>query len=138
MECWSATQPIQAANFHATWNARLGLQVKPGFLKAHWLRIKALARRMGEGWSDEYLDLKPIADMHKELQESIYRFIQSPAAWTGPVPSDDEKQVLFEALAMIISLRLLVVVAGCRLKSPRPRTAAKQRSRRGTIRRKLS
>ena len=66
---------------------------------------------MGEGWSDEYLDLKPIADMHKELQESIYRFIQNPVVWTGPVPSDDEKQVLFEALAMIISLRLLVVVA---------------------------
>ncbi len=100
-----------AEDFHATWNARLGLQVKPGFLKAHWLRIKALARRMGEGWSDEYLDLKPIADMHKELQESIYRFIQNPVVWTGPVPSDDEKQVLFEALAMIISLRLLVVVA---------------------------
>ena len=100
-----------AEDFHAAWNARLGIQVKPGFLKAHWLRIKALARRMGEGWSDEYLDLKPIADMHKELQEAIYRFIQNPVAWTGPVPSDDEKQVVFEALAMDISLHLLVVVA---------------------------
>ena len=100
-----------AETFHAGWTARLGTGPRPGILKAHWLRIKALARRIGEGWSDEYDDLKPIADMHKELQESIYRFIQNPEAWTGPVPSEDEKQIIFEILAGDISIRLLVVVA---------------------------
>src|SRR2546422_4750778 len=49
-----------------------------------------------EGWGDEYLDLKPIADMHQALQESVYRFLQNPTAWTGPVPSDDEKQITFD------------------------------------------
>ena len=100
-----------AETFHAGWTARLGTGPRPGILKAHWLRIKALARRIGKGWSDEYDDLKPIADMHKELQESIYRFIQNPEAWTGPVPSEDEKQIIFEILAGDISIRLLVVVA---------------------------
>ena len=100
-----------AEDFHSAWDARLGLQPRPGILKAHWLRIKALARRMGEGWGDEYLDLKPIADMHQALQESVYRFLQNPTAWTGPVPSDDEKQIIFDLLATVIGLHLLVVVA---------------------------
>ena len=60
---------------------------------------------------DEYLDLKPIADMHQALQESVYRFLQNPTAWTGPVPSDDEKQIIFDLLATVIGLHLLVVVA---------------------------
>ena len=97
-----------AEEFHTAWKARLGIEGKTGILKQHWRRIKALARRFSEGWSDEYQDLKPLADLHKQLQEGVYRFIQSPAGWTAAVPSDDEKQQIFSELAQDISLNLLI------------------------------
>ncbi|MBI3987719.1 MAG: hypothetical protein HY343_12405 [Lentisphaerae bacterium] len=100
-----------AEEFHAAWSARLGIAVKYGIPKEHWTRIKALARRFAEGWDDEYLNLKPLADLHKELVENIYRFIQNPVSWTGPVPSDDEKQQVFDGFARTISFHLLAIVA---------------------------
>ena len=100
-----------AEEFQTAWKARLGLGGKTGILKQHWRRIKALARRFSEGWSDEYQDLKPLADLHQQLQEAVYRFIQSPAEWTGPVPSDDEKQQVFTEFAGDISTQLLIPAA---------------------------
>src|ERR1051326_732007 len=97
-----------AEEFQASWKAKLGFEGRTGILKQHWRRIKALARRFSEGWSDEYQDLKPMADLHKELQEGVYRFIQSPLGWTGAVPSDDEKQQVFSELARDISMHLLI------------------------------
>jgi hypothetical protein len=100
-----------AEEFQAAWKARLGLGGKTGILKQHWRRIKALARRFSEGWSDEYQDLKPLADLHQQLQEAVYRFIQSPVEWTGPAPSDDEKQQVFTELASDISIHLMIPAA---------------------------
>jgi hypothetical protein len=99
-----------AEEFQSAWKARLGIEAKGGILKQHWSRIKALARRFSEGWADEYQDLKPLADLHKQLQEAVYRFIQSPVEWTGPVPSDDEKQQVFAELAQDISMHLLIPI----------------------------
>jgi hypothetical protein len=100
-----------AEEFQTAWKARLALRGKTGILKQHWRRIKALARRFSEGWSDEYQDLKPLADLHQQVQEAVYRFIQSPVEWTGPVPSDDEKQQVFTELASDISIHLLIPAA---------------------------
>lgn len=33
-----------------------------------WTRVKALTRRLAEGWDDEYDTLKPVADLRFELQ----------------------------------------------------------------------
>jgi hypothetical protein len=98
-----------AEEFQTAWKARL--EGKRGILKQHWRRIKALARRFSEGWSDEYQDLKPLADLHRQLQEGCYRFIQSPVDWTGPVPSDDEKQQVFTEFARDISINLMIPAA---------------------------
>jgi len=100
-----------AEEFQAAWKARLGLEGKTGIFKSHWRRVKALARRFSERWSDEYEDLKPLADLHRQLQEGCYRFIQSPEAWTGPVPSDDEKQQVFTEFARDISGHLMIPAA---------------------------
>ena len=35
----------------------LGLELNPDAPKEHWTRIKALSRRLAEGWSDEYDNL---------------------------------------------------------------------------------
>ena len=96
--------------FHEDWAVRLGLQSRPGMSKEHWTRVKALSRRLALGWADEYDTLKPVADLHRNLQNDIYVFIQSPVKWDGPEPDDDEKQSIFDRLAEAISSRALELV----------------------------
>ena len=100
-----------AENFHSAWRARLGKDVKLGVFKEHWTRVKALTRRFAEGWADEYDYLKPVADLHRELQEELFRILQSPTAWTGPVPDDEAKNAIFAALANSLSRDVLELSA---------------------------
>lgn len=102
--------PIRkAANaFQEAWWQRLGLESQTGFGKEHWTRVRALSRRLAEGWDDlEYDTLRPIADLRKELMERIYVFVQAPLRWMGPEPGDDQKQACFDAFAASLSGRLL-------------------------------
>jgi hypothetical protein len=96
--------------FHEDWAVRLGLRSKPGFSKEHWTRVKALSRRLALGWADEYDTLKPVADLHRNLQNDIYVFIQSPLKWEGHEPDDNEKQSVFDRIAEAISSRALELV----------------------------
>ena len=96
--------------FHEEWAFRLGLRSKPGVPKEHWARVKALSRRLALGWADEYDTLKPVADLHRNLQNDIYVFIQSPMKWDGPEPDDDEKQSVFDRMAEAVSSRSLQLV----------------------------
>lgn len=73
------------------WKARLGLRYHDGIPKEHWARIKALTRRFANAWSNEYDDLRPVADLVARLQENISRWLDSPAQWTR-VPRDDEER----------------------------------------------
>lgn len=93
--------------FHEAWRPRLGLVSRPGFAKEHWTRVKALSRRLGTGWADEYDTLRPVADLRKELGERIYVFIQNPLRWQGPEPTEDQKQDTFDAFADNLGRRLL-------------------------------
>ena len=95
--------------FHEAWRPRLGLELKPGFAKEHWTRVKALSRRLATGMRDDYDTLRPIADLRKELVEGIYLFVQKPLRWKGPDPADDQKQACFDAFADNLSPRLLEV-----------------------------
>ncbi len=95
--------------FHEAWQPRLGLESKPGFAKEHWTRVKALSRRLGEGWNDEYDTLRPVADLRKELVERIYMFVQNPLRWEGPELTEDQKQDCFDAFADNLGRRLLEV-----------------------------
>lgn len=95
-----------ASAFHDTWRPMLGLQYRPGFVKEHWARVKALSRRLATGMADEYASLRPVADLRKELVERIYVFAQNPLRWEGPEPSDEEKQGTYDALADAIGKRL--------------------------------
>ncbi len=95
--------------FHEAWRPRLGLELKPGFAKEHWTRVKALSRRLATGMRDDYDTVRPIADLRKELVEGIYLFVQKPLRWKGPDPADDQKQACFDAFADNLSPRLLEV-----------------------------
>lgn len=95
--------------FHETWRPRLGLELKPGFAKEHWTRVKALSRRLATGWADEYDTLRPIADLRKELVERVYVFVQNPLRWEGPEQEKDQKQSCFDAFADNLGRRLLAL-----------------------------
>ena len=92
-----------AASFHERWSGLLGIAYAPGHQKEHWTRIKALSRRFAEGFADEYDTLKPVGELKRELDGQIYRMLQQPVRWDGPAPTDDDKQLMIDALAKEIS-----------------------------------
>ncbi len=92
-----------AMSFHERWSGLLGIAYAPGHPKEHWTRIKALSRRFAEGFADEYDTLKPVGELKRELDGQIYRMLQQPVRWDGPVPTDDDKQLVIDTLAKEIS-----------------------------------
>ena len=90
---------VQAATqkFHDQWATRLGLAARSSVAKAHWASIKALNRRVVSG-IDSYGQLQPVADVIRELQTQVSRFLDNPAGWTREPANDDEIQ---EALASV-------------------------------------
>ena len=77
--------------FQGPWKARLGKQYHDGIAKEHWTRIKALARRFANAWSNEYDNMMPVADLVKGLQESISKWLDNPADWTSQPKDEQEK-----------------------------------------------
>jgi hypothetical protein len=98
-----------AESFHDAWWPRLGLSHKSGVGKEHWKRIWALSRRLSTpGSGDEYDNLKPVADLRKQLQERLYILLQNPLRWDPSEPTDDaHKQQVFDELANALSAKIL-------------------------------
>jgi hypothetical protein len=98
-----------AESFHDAWWPRLGLSYKPGVGKEHWKRIWALSRRLSTpGWGDEYDNLKPVADLRKQLQDRLYVLLQNPLRWDPVEPADDDiKQQVFDSIANALSVKTL-------------------------------
>ena len=92
--------------FHARWRGLLGLEFNPAAPKEHWSRVKALSRRMAEGWHDEYDTLRPVADLRTELQKQIYLMLQRPVRWEGGVPTDEQRQVAIDGISNAITQKL--------------------------------
>lgn len=107
---------IQAATqkFHDQWSTRLGLAARASVPKAHWASVKALNRRIVSGL-DSYSSLQPVADVIRELQTQVSRFLDSPAGWTREPVNDDEiqdalanvRQAVFSTLHDIARARLI-------------------------------
>lgn len=107
-----------AETFRNAWRPRLGLTAKQGVDKEHWTRVKALSRRLATGMGDEYDSLKPVADLKQQLQQRLYVLLQNPISWSGPEPSDDDKQHLYDAIAEEMS-RKLIELASRRVRTER-------------------
>lgn len=90
---------VQAATnkFHDRWSTRLGLAVRAGVQKEHWTRIKALNRRIIIG-QDHFNSLQPVADLIRELQTQVSRFLDEPRSWSRQPDNEEEAQ---EALALV-------------------------------------
>ena len=93
-----------AESFHDAWRPRLA-----GVGKEHWKRIWALSRRLSTpGCGDEYDNLKPVADLRKQLQDRLYVLLQNPLRWEPAEPTDDaHKQQVFDGLANALSAKTL-------------------------------
>lgn len=76
--------------FKNPWWGRLGLSYYEGTKKEHWTRIKALCRRIANLWENEYDSLRPVANLVRELQESVSLWLNDPAGWIKH-PADDEE-----------------------------------------------
>ena len=98
-----------AQDFHAKWRGLLGLSVNPAAPKEHWARVKALSRRLAEGWNDEYDDLKPVADLRYALQRQVLLMLQQPLRWDGGEPVDVDKQVVIDSICIAVTQRLLAL-----------------------------
>lgn len=96
-----------ADQFHEVWLPRLGLKYKSGINKEHWTRVKALSRRLANGWADQYDNLMPVSDLHKQLGELIYVTIQKPIRWIGDEPDEDSQQQIYDEFSSALTGRLL-------------------------------
>lgn len=95
-----------AKAFHARWKGLLGIEFNPTAPKEHWSRVKALSRRLAEGWADEYDTMKPVADLRYELQAEIYLMLQRPLRWEGGNPTDDERQAAIDEISNAVTKKL--------------------------------
>ena len=93
--------------FHQVWHALLGLEYKSGVTKEHWARVKALSRRLANGWSDYYGTLMPVSDLHKQIGETIYCTIQEPIRWEDDQPDEDSKQQIYDDFSSALTEGLL-------------------------------
>ncbi|MFG2990529.1 hypothetical protein ACGFZK_14780 [Streptomyces sp. NPDC048257] len=100
-------------NFHARWRGLLGLTYNPDAPKQHWTRVKALARRLGEGWGDEYDSLRPVADLRTELQVQIFLMLQRPVRWEGGEPTEEERQAVINEISSAVTGKLYALTNQC-------------------------
>lgn len=80
--------------FKILWKARLGLEEQPDIAKEHWARIKALCRRLAHFGTNEYNDLRPVAELIREMQTTVSNWLEEPADWRGRGTTEDEKAVI--------------------------------------------
>ncbi len=92
--------------FKDPWRARLGLSYHDAIAKEHWTRVKALSRRLANGWADEYDTLMPVADLEARLREEASKWLDRPAGWS-PLPKDDkEREAALDKIRQAVHKRI--------------------------------
>ena len=100
-----------ADGFKNPWRGRLGLGYYENTHKEHWGRVKALCRRIVNGWDkNEYDGLRPSADLVRQLQTSISRWLDNPITWIRPPVDQYEGQTAIDAIRRSVSVRIHVLV----------------------------
>lgn len=87
--------------FHEKWMGVLGMGTIAGFVAEHWTRIKALTRRIAYFGSDEYDNLKPVADLIQTLQKHISSYLAVPLDWEPYEPRQEQEEKRQRALDTI-------------------------------------
>ena len=89
--------------FKSPWWGRLGLSYHEGTKKEHWTRVKALCRRIANLGRNEYDNLRPVANLLSQLQESISLWLNDPAGWTRHPADDDEGRAAIDQIRQEVS-----------------------------------
>ena len=84
--------------FRNRWEGLLGLSYSENIRKVHWGRVKALCRRIANVWDKEYGDLRPVADLVRQLQDSISQWLDHPAGWTRHPADEGEGQAVINRI----------------------------------------
>ena len=92
--------------FKSPWWGLLGLSYHEGVRKEHWARVKALCRRIANRWDNEYNDLRPVADLVRQLQVGISLWLDSPAGWTSQPANEDEEKAAISQIKQDVSRRI--------------------------------
>jgi hypothetical protein len=92
--------------FRDPWRARLGLIYHDAIAKEHWTRVKALTRRLANGWADEYGTLTPVADLLARLQEEASKWLDQPAGWTRQPEGEEEREAALDKIRRAVFARL--------------------------------
>lgn len=92
--------------FRDPWRARLGLSYHDAIAKEHWTRVKALSRRLANGWADEYDTLTPVADLLARLQEEASKWLDRPAGWTRQPKGEEEREAALDQIRRVVFARL--------------------------------
>jgi energy-coupling factor transporter ATP-binding protein EcfA2 len=96
--------------FRNPWRARLGLDYHDGIAREHWTRIKALSRRLANGWRDEYDNLAPVADLLSSLQQEASKWLDRPVDWKPLPVNDDEREAALDRIRQAVFTRLTELV----------------------------
>ena len=93
--------------FKNPWLGRLGLRYCEDISKVHWTKIKALCRRLGYMWADQYNGLMPVRDLIDRLEASISGWLENPERWDiDPPPPDEKKQTIINTIRQEVSNRI--------------------------------
>lgn len=100
---------VQSAtyDFQKRWDAILGIRQLAGTHKEHWMRVKALNRRLAEKTDVEYDTLRPVADFLARLNEAISHYLDAPESWMGkPDTKEDEVEAAIDIIRQKIFTEL--------------------------------
>ncbi len=92
--------------FKNPWRGRLGLSYYEGIRKEHWGRVKALCRRIANLWDDEYNGLRPVADLVRQLQNSISLWLDNPSGWTRQPGNEEEEKTAINKIRQEVFVRI--------------------------------
>jgi len=92
--------------FRDPWRARLGLSYHDAIAKEHWTRVKALSRRLANGWADEYDTLMPVADLEARLREEASKWLDRPAGWSPHPKNDEEREAALDKIRQAVHKRI--------------------------------
>ena len=100
-----------ADGFKDPWRGRLGLSYQANISKEHWGRVKALCRRIANGWdNNEYDGLRPSADLVRQLQVNISRWLDNPVSWTTSPKDQKEEQAAIDEIRRTVFTRVHTLV----------------------------
>jgi len=61
---------------------------------------------LGNGWEDEYQELRPISDFWSNFNSQISSFLSSPSSWNQSNPNEDDIQKSIDGLKQKVSARI--------------------------------